>query len=592
VTDTPTEREGEGAWARLHRRKVVQWGLAYSAVAWTLLQVIEYLGETYGWPPAIRQILTPALALGCVPVVVLAWYHGDRGAQRVSRPEFAILAFLAFAVGGILWLYASRLDESAWEVGTGEPETRQSVQADAASIAVLPFVDMSPGKDQEYFSDGLSEELLNLLARVPQLRVTSRTSAFSFKGQNADIRTVARKLNVAHVLEGSVRKSGNRVRITAQLIDARRDVHVWSETYDRTLDDVFAVQDEIAAAVAGQLQVTLLGGSVPTAKRTDPEAYTLYLQGKERVDSGSAEGRTGGIALLQHSLAIAPDYAPAWTQLGRAYAMQAYLGEVPLQSGAALARGAIEKALLVDPQYAPAHARLAGIELDYDWNFTSARQRLQTALALAPRDDTVLRESMDFLSITGRSDEAEKVARWMLARDPLNLDALSELAKTLHASGKYADAERVYRQVLSERPAASMYHYVIGETRLLRGDLAGALEEYEKEPVLPVRQLGLAFAYSGLGRKREADAVLGQLEKEHPDFSIAIAEVYAYRADPDAAFRWLARGFEEHDPGMPQMRGDPMLVPLRADPRWNQVLDRIGLSDEQVAALTLEVELH
>jgi tetratricopeptide (TPR) repeat protein len=245
----------------------------------------------------------------------------------------------------------------------------------------------------------------------------------------------------------------------------------------------------------------------------------------------------------------------------------------------------------VDPQYAPAHARLAGIELDYDWNFTSARQRLQTALALAPRDDTVLRETMDFLSITGRSDAAEKIARWMLARDPLNLDALSELAKTLHSSGKYADAEQVYRQVLSQRPAASMYHYVIGETRLLRGDRAGALEEYEQEPVAPIRQLGLALAYSGLGRKRESDAMLGQLEKEHPDFCIAIAEVHAYRGDADAAFRWLARGFEERDPGMPQMRSDAMLEPLHGDPRWGQMLDRIGLSDEQVAALTLEVEL-
>jgi TolB-like protein/TolA-binding protein len=591
VTDTPAEREDKGNWARLRRRKVVQWGLAYAAAAWTLLQVIEYLGETYAWPPAVRQIATPGFALGLLVVLVLAWYHGDQGEQSVSRPEVAILALLTVAIGGVLWWYASRLDESSWAVGAGESRTRHTVQADAASIAVLPFVDMSPGKDQEYFSDGLSEELLNLLVKVPQLRVTSRTSAFSFRGQNADIRTVAQKLNVAHVLEGSVRKSGNRVRITAQLIDARSDVQVWSETYDRTLDDVFAVQDEIAAAVVGQLQVTLLGGAAPTATRTNPEAYALYLQGKERVDSGSAEGRTGGIALLQHSLAIAPDYAPGWTQLGRTYAMQTYLGEIPLQSGAALARGAIEKALLVDPQHAPAHARLAGIELDYDWNFTSARQRLQKALALAPRDDTVLRETMDFLSITGRSDEAEKVARWMLARDPLNLEALSELAKTLHASGKYADAEQVYRQVLRQRPAASMYHYVIGETRLLRGDLAGALQEFEKEPVMPVRQLGLALAYSGLGRKRESDAMLGQLEKEHPDFSIAIAEVYAYRADPDAAFRWLARGFEERDPGMPQMRIDPLLEPLHGDPRWGQMLDRIGLSDEQIAALTLEVEL-
>jgi TolB-like protein len=459
------------------------------------------------------------------------------------------------------------------------------------SIAVLPFLDMSPGRDQEYFADGLSEELLNLLTKVPQLRVTSRTSAFSFKGQSVDIRTVAGKLNVAHVLEGSVRKAGNRVRITAQLIDARNDVHVWSETYDRALDDVFAVQDEIAAAVAGALKVTLLSGSAPTSLRTDPQAYTLYLQGKEMVDSGSAEGRTRGVALLQRSLAVAPGYAPAWTHLGRAFLMQAYLSEIPLQSGLARAREATEKALLADPQYAPAHARLARIEMDYDWNFAAARDRLQTALALAPTDDVVLREAMAFLRITGRPDRAAEIARWMLARDPLNVDALSELAGTLHLSGQDAEAESMYRRVLAQKPNASMYHYVIGETRLTRGDPAGALAEYDEEHNEIIRQFGRAAAYYGLGRNDESSAILTELGKQHPDWSIALAEVYAYRGEADAAFHWLERGFEERDPGMPQLRTDPLLKPLHADPRWAKLLDRIGLSDGQVVALTLDFKL-
>ena len=210
------------------------------------------------WPPAIRQIVTPALALGSLLVLVLAWYHGDRASRKSRGPELAILATIVALVGGTLWWYVSRIDESAWVVDTGVPNTRHALPADAASIAVLPFVDMSPGKDQEYFADGMSEEVLNVLSQLPQLHVIARTSSFSFKGKEADIATIARTLNVAHVLEGSVRKSGDTVRITAQLIRASDSSHLWSQTYDRKLDDVFKVQDEIARAVVAALQVKLL----------------------------------------------------------------------------------------------------------------------------------------------------------------------------------------------------------------------------------------------------------------------------------------------------------------------------------------------
>jgi len=230
VTDAPTEREGEGAWTRLRRRKVVQWGIAYAAAAWTLLQVLEYFGETYAWPRAVRQIAGLALPLGLLFVLVVAWYHGDKGDQRVSRPELAILATIVAFVGGTLWWYVSRIDESAWVVDTGVSETRHTVQADAASIAVLPFVNMSSDEEQEYFADGMSEEVLNLLSQLPQLHVIARTSSFSFKGKEVDIAEIAHRLNVAHVLEGSVRKSGDTVRITVQLIRASDSSHLWSQT--------------------------------------------------------------------------------------------------------------------------------------------------------------------------------------------------------------------------------------------------------------------------------------------------------------------------------------------------------------------------
>jgi TolB-like protein len=590
VTDTPIEHEGEGAWAKLRRRKVVQWGLAYLAGGWTLLQVVEYLAETYAWPPAIRQLAIPAIALGLLPVVVIAWHHGDRGAQKVSRAEVLALGLVALAFGGSMWWYAARLDPATWATG-GAREPAHAIPSDARSIAVLPFEDMSPARNQQYFSDGLSEELLNLLIRVPQLRVTSRTSSFSFRGRRVPLAAIAGQLNVAHVLQGSVRMSGNRVRISAQLIDARRDVSVWSETYDRTLDDVFAVQDEIASAVAGALKVKLLGAPTPTAARTSPEAYTLYLQGKELVDAQSAEGRSRGIGLLQRALAVAPDYAPAWTALGHAYWIQAMYGELPLKPGVDLARGAVEKALAADQRYAPAHARLAAIERDYDWNFPSARRHLNTALAVAPTDNVVLKEASKFLSYIGQADQATRIARWMVARDPLNPDAVAELGGALYVSAEYAESESAYRRVLARKPAASAYHYVIGETRLLRGDPKGALEENDKEPVETLKQFGRAVIYPSLGRSDEARALLEQLGKDHADWSIAMAEGYAALGDTDAAFHWLERGFLERDPGMTQVRTDVLLKSLHGDPRWPKILDRIGLSDRQVAALTLEVRL-
>ena len=248
MTDALTEREDEGGWAKLRRRKVVQWGITYAAAAWTLLQVLEYFGETYSWPHAVRQIAGLALPLALLFVLVLAWYHGDKGEQKVSRTELAILAVVTVAVGGTLWWYVSRIDESAWVVDTGAAAIRHTVQADAASIAVLPFVNMSSDPEQEFFSDGISEQVLDLLSRVPELRVIARTSSFSFKDKDVDVATIAQRLNVSHVLEGSVRKSGNRVRITAQLIRATDSSHLWSNTYDRELKDIFAREREAIAA--------------------------------------------------------------------------------------------------------------------------------------------------------------------------------------------------------------------------------------------------------------------------------------------------------------------------------------------------------
>ncbi|PYK85503.1 MAG: hypothetical protein DME40_17510, partial [Verrucomicrobia bacterium] len=320
------------------------------------------------------------------------------------------------------------------------------------SIAVLPFVDMSAGKDQEYFSDGISEELLNLLAKIPQLQVTARTSSFAFKGKETGIPEIARTLHVAHVLEGSVRKAGNSVRITAQLIKAGTDTHLWSQTYDRKLDDIFAIQDEIAADVVKQLKVTLLGAA-PKARATDPEAYALYLQAVQLGRQFTAEPFQQSDALYRKVLAIDPRYAPAWYGLARNFGNETGQGLLPGKEGFAQAREAAVRALAIDPDYAPAHAQLGWIAMYGDSDLVGAAQHLERALALDPADLRVLTTSVTLLQSLGRLDEALALEEAAVRRDPVNVTTLFNLGYHQRMAGRLDAAISSFRTVLSMSPS-------------------------------------------------------------------------------------------------------------------------------------------
>ena len=327
-------------------------GAAYLAVAWLLIQVAQTLLPAFGVPGAALRIVIVVLAIGLVPLLVFAWAfeltpEGLKRESEVDRSQSItphtgkkldrlIMVILALALGYFAvdkFVLAPQREQAATEAARAQGRTESVVRSyGEKSIAVLPFIDMSAKKDQEYFSDGISEELLNLLAKIPELRVISRSSAFSYKGKDVKLAQVAQELNVAHILEGSVRKAGNKVRITAQLIDARSDTHLWSETYDRPLDDIFAVQDEIAAMVVAQLKVKLLGGT-PKAKSTDPAAYALYLQGRQSNRQNTAEGYRQSIQLYKQALAIDPAYDAAWVGLSSSYATQAAKGLRPVDEG-------------------------------------------------------------------------------------------------------------------------------------------------------------------------------------------------------------------------------------------------------------------
>ena len=459
------------------------------------------------------------------------------------------------------------------------------------SIAVLPFVDMSAGKDQEYFSDGISEELLNLLAKIPQLQVTARTSSFAFKGKEIGVPEIARTLHVANVLEGSVRKAGNSVRITAQLIKAGTDAHLWSQTYDRKLDDIFAIQDEIAADVVKQLKVTLLSAA-PKARTTDPEAYALYLQAVQLGGPFTAEAFQQSDALYRKVLAIDPRYAPAWAGLSRNFGNETSQGLLPNKEGFAQAREAAVKALAIDPDYAPAHAGLGWIAMYGDNDLAGAALHLERALALDPADLRVLTTSATLLQSLGRLDEALALEEAAVRRDPVNVTTLFNLAYHQRMAGRLDAAIASFRTVLSLSPSNGGAHCQLGVALLLKGDAKGALAEIEQETSEIYKMIGLPMAYHALGRKADSDAALAALiAKYQKDGPSNIAGVYAYRGEADKAFAWLDKAVEYGDGGLGEIVTDNLFDKIHADPRWLAFLRKIGKAPEQLAKIEFKVTL-
>src|SRR5438552_14215297 len=351
--------------------------------------VTEDLEQHDRWRPLLHDLASCEVKHG-VRIDISNLYSDEVGNPQLPKKLEAVrkhrahVRWAAVAIG----LFVLGAIVAAFMIVSRRPTTSLTAIPEN-SIAVLPFVDLSAGKDQEYFSDGISEELLNLLAKIPQLQVTARTSSFSFKGKEVAVPEIARTLHVAHVLEGSVRKAGNSVRITAQLIKAGTDTHLWSQTYDRKLDDIFAIQDEIAADVVKQLKVTLLG-VVPKARTTDPEAYALYLQAVQLGRQNTAEAFQQSDALYRKALAIDPRYAPAWAELARNFGNETNQGLLPGKEGFAQAREAAVKALAIDPDYAPAHANLGWIAMNGDNDLAAAAKHYERALALDPADLNIL----------------------------------------------------------------------------------------------------------------------------------------------------------------------------------------------------------
>ena len=446
------------------------------------------------------------------------------------------------------------------------------------SVAVLPFVDMSEKKDQEYFADGLSEELIDMLTKVPDLRVPARTSSFYFREKQATIADIAKALAVAHVLEGSVRKSGKSIRVTAQLIRADNGYHVWSETYDRQLNDIFKVQDEIAGSVVKALKASLMADGAPRSiPTTSTDAYTSYLQARELFQRGTAADYRDAYEHLAQAVTLDPAFAAAWSEIARVRVRQYFLGQVPLPAAAAEAHRAIGKALQLDPQLAEAHLTRGRVLYFLDWDWRGADAEMKTALLLDPSIGESYRWAALTAGTLGRLDEAQDLLQKALARDPLEAFTYATLSDYLRQNGQWSEATKAGARAHDLMPSIYDESY-IAEIALSRGDPQAALIALPRVKSPTEVASVKARAFRALGRRADADAALAELEKTAAtDAPGELARVYALLGDRDLSFKWLDRSYELRDPSVVDIKANRDFDDLRTDLRYVEFLRKMKL---------------
>ena len=509
VISPPQKGQGRNTWDRLRRRKVVQWAIAYCAGAWGFQQGLAYVSTLLEWSVRVQRLSALALLIGFPIVLVLAWYHGDRGEQRVTRVEFALLTLLFLIGGGIFWYYERALPPEPRHLPQPESlATPMAAVAPAGSIAVLPFADLSPGHDQQYFSDGLAEEILNVLAHTDVLKVASRTSSFQYRDPKVGASDIARALGVRHLLEGSVRKAGDRVRVTAQLIDAATDQHLWSENYDRplTAENAFAIQEDIANAVVQQLTATIgVGAAAANAVRVEADtadiaAYELYLKGRALFVLRGGENLEAAAGALEEATRLDPRFARAWETLAMVYGVSESWG-VTGRDFSRLALDAADRAERLNP-------------------------RLSTPYAVRGEvlfDSVAKGETVDVQAAMVNFDEA-------IARDPKNATAWFWRGLSFVALGFFDRAMADIVKCLEIDPAYGYCAKWLAYTHLLAGQEERALALYERSgkatfSATPV----FAAAYAARGNRSAARAILRDSYVDVPQIA---AELERALTDP------------------------------------------------------------
>jgi TolB-like protein/serine/threonine protein kinase len=499
--------------------------------------------------------------------------------NRVGVAQGVAIAVVLVGMGYVALRYGPP-GASGPTPGTTIASSAAPVSAEDKSIAVLPFADMSEKHDQEYFSDGLSEQLIDRLARSPNLRVIARTSAFAFKGKNEDVRSIAAKLGVAYVLLGSVRKSAEVMRISAQLVRAADGNHLWSQTYDRDLADLFKVQDEIAAAVAHALEAVLSDRPLPRGiKAPNVDAYNLVLQGDAYANGPFERDAQRAEVSFKKAIALDPAYALPWVKLALLYMRQAYLSWMPKNEGNALARQAIETALQIEPHSMAAHAARFRYLVRVEYQWADARVELDRMRTIDARDAILLPEcEATFASLSGNLGEAIKIQGQIIRRDPLNSAAIGTLASYLLHGDRLEESLALFRQELQMNPHAIGSRGLIGVDLALLGKGEEALSEIAAERHIGYRVWALSIAHWTLGHQDESDAALTEMRRSPGTNAYYVAELYAIRGNKNLAFEWLNRACGEHQSGCETLKIDRFLRGLRDDPRYNALVAKMKLN--------------
>jgi TolB-like protein len=537
--------------------------------------------------------------------IVLPWEKGaEPSAARASKKSpilvpVAVLVILALLAG---WWFMQRSNKNQQPAATHAVPAAPANASDQKSVAVLPFVNLSDDKGSEYFSDGVSEELLTVLQKIPGMHVAARTSAFSFKGKNATAQEIGQKLGVAYLVDGSVRKSGDAVRIAARLARADSGQELWSENFTRNLKDVFAVQSELAETIVAQVRDRLTGGAAGSAAKEkiqaevqaaekggtkNVEAHELYLQGRFYENRHSDKSAREALAAYQHAVELDPRFARAWAGVARTHTWIAGFatqgGQKTFDAHLASARDAIARALAIEPDLPDALYARAWIETNFDFNWSAATQTVSKAMALAPADPNVLIAAANLETALGNRDRAIEIYRKAVELDPVNAQSRSFLAFGLANTKRFAEARAEYARVIELNSSAPWAHAGLGLAYLLQNKFEEAATEAQADAGEWARLLIVSCARWAQKRVQESDAALNELIKNESELAaFQIAQAYAYRGDKDKAFEWLERARRQRDPGLGDLLKDPLLENIHDDPRWNAFLRTMGLADDQL----------
>jgi serine/threonine-protein kinase len=574
----------------LRRRNVFRAGIAYVVIGWLTAQVAELALDSFEAPSWVIKTILLMLALGFPLVLLFAWAYeltpeGLKKEREVDRSQsitgktgrkldFVIIGLLSV---GLVFVVIDNY------VLDGSVPSESENTAELRSIAVLPFVNMSNDPDQDYFSDGISEELLNVLAKIPAFRVAGRTSSFAFKGRNADLRQIGDSLGVETILEGSVRKSGDRVRITAQLIKTDDGFHLWTETDDRKLDDIFAVQDDIASSVVRELKLALLG-KIPEVVGgdrgiDDVEAYNAYLQGLFFLNKSGPDNLEKAARYMEQAVELAPDSALAWAGLSRAKADYAGQTSDDPAEDISLAREAAKRALMLDDSLPEVYLAIANYELSFDWNWDSAEKNLNRALELRPGDLNAQLEQSNLLVTRGRLDEARQALQRIIREDPLNYRVQRRLMTVLQYMKEYVEAAQLGERMIEQDPAMPFVRGWLSLVYLRQGRHHKALELALAEPVSFFNLTTVAIMHNALGNHDDALTAQQTLLAEYGDLAaFQQAVIFVYWGDYDKSVEYLERGFEIRDPGM-GLVNTPIFDVLKDHPGYRAILSKMNLAD-------------